>query len=177
MTSVTRQNLIDQLRADEPTAIKELYQNCFKICAQFVLNNGGSLEDARDNFQEALYRFIKQIRKPDFELKRDVNSYLLTINRNLWIKQRQKKQHLNVEDIDFQYAEPANVEEKMVQQEEVQDLRQKIMQLPHSCRQIIILSFYDELKDAKIAELMKYSLQFIRQKRRRCIRYLRQVYS
>ena len=73
--------------------IKQWYEDVFPKAATFVKSRGGSLEKARDIFQEAVIIYYEKL-NGEFDLKENDNAYLIGIVRNLWLKSlRNSKQH------------------------------------------------------------------------------------
>lgn len=82
---------LKQLREGKSDAIKKLYTIAYASCANMIISNNGSQEDARDMFQEALLIFIKKLQTHDFKLTAQPKTYLYAVCRNLWLKQLQKR--------------------------------------------------------------------------------------
>ena len=65
---------------------KELYEVAFPKVAKFVANRGGSFEDARDIFHDALVILYEKMTSDNVELKTSQEFYLIGISKHLWIR-------------------------------------------------------------------------------------------
>src|SRR5690349_10285755 len=63
----------------------ELYEKTFPMVARFVSNRRGSLQDAKDIFQDALVIFYEKRTQGKFETVSD-EAYVLGISKHLWIR-------------------------------------------------------------------------------------------
>jgi len=176
--AIWKNQLIEQLRSEDREAVNKLYELAFFNCSSFVTNNNGTREDARDIFQEALFVLIKNIRKSNFEIKYSLKAYLLGITRNLWLKHLKKnKTDLT---IDEKPVEIAMIDDNEIQQKKELEEKHKLLyscmkRLKADCRKLLELTFYEKMPDKEIAPVLAYSLEFVRQKRRRCIKGLKKL--
>ena len=87
--------LIDRLRNVEEQAIEELYQEVFEKFWIYIRARGGSMEDARDIFQEELVRLLEEVHKRDIE---NVKGYLFRMLTNRWGKSQKKTRIISMDD-------------------------------------------------------------------------------
>lgn len=174
--------LLNKIRQGDNQAITQLYQIAFKYCASFVLRNNGTMDDAKDFFQEALFAFIKKLRQEeDFTIDHDIKAYLYTITRNLWLKRLRtdKKSGLQLSmdesDSPIVLIEDNQIEEKKELEAKHQQLYDGLKDLKGDCQQLLKLTFFEKKGDRDIAQIMDYSYEFVRQKRKRCIKSLKKL--
>lgn len=70
----------------------ELYEVAFPKVAKFVANRGGSFEDARDIFHDALVILYERMTNNKVELKTSQEFYLIGISKHLWIRKFKDEQ-------------------------------------------------------------------------------------
>jgi hypothetical protein len=63
---------------------REHYDQSFLQTARFVSKRGGTLEDAKDIFHDALIVLHDKILQTDFELRISEEAYMMGIVKNLW---------------------------------------------------------------------------------------------
>lgn len=100
------------LRENDSATLEELYRECSPNITQWVLNNSGTVADARDLFQEALISLHSSAHKPGFVLSCPISALLFTICRNQWVSQlRGKKREEEVRKVEAEryLPEPATV--------------------------------------------------------------------
>jgi len=133
------------LRENDSATLEELYQACSPGITQWVLNNNGTIADARDLFQEALISLHRSAHKADFQLTCPISALLFTICRNQWISQlRGKKKEAEVRKVEAEryLPEPATVSayERWENDElEKQRLDKALSQLSETCQKLLRL--------------------------------------
>src|SRR5687767_10507225 len=68
----------------------ELYTTVFPGVALFVRKMGGTFDDARDVFQDALVIYYEKRARPDSEPEHQEEAYVFGIARHLWYKKFRK---------------------------------------------------------------------------------------
>lgn len=175
--------VIRGIRLGNNQVIKKLYDDYFHYATAFVGNNGGELDDRKEIFQEALIALYSAALNPDFVIKTKVKFYLAGIVHNLWVnelenrkktailKQIRKAEVSNTLDDDFQQI----LKEKIYLEEQYGKLDLALNSLGEDCKTLIDYTFFEKLKDKEISPLMNYSLEFVRQKRSRCLKKLKKI--
>lgn len=69
----------------------DLYKAAFPLTAAFVSKMGGTLEDARDIFQDALVIYYEKSLQPRFNTPLAAEAYILGIAKHLWIRKFRKQ--------------------------------------------------------------------------------------
>ena len=64
--------------------ITRLYETCFPPVARFIRKKGGTLEEAKDLFQDGIVIYYEQVVKGQTTIQSDESQYLLGIVRHLW---------------------------------------------------------------------------------------------
>lgn len=165
---------LEAIKLGESRAIRKLYEDGFPSCSRLILNNNGSMEDAQDLFQEAILIFIKKLKQADFQLSASPSTFIYAITRNLWLKQlrqRGKKALLIVDDEDkhLQLPNIEGLEEVYEREEKHLAIENAMRSLSNECQSIIMHYYFDKLPLARIAELLDYSKNFIKVKKKRCM--------
>lgn len=164
-----------QLQQGESKAIKTLYQIAYPSCANMIVSNNGSEEDARDLFQEAILVFIKKLQLPDFELTAQPKTYIYAVCRNLWLKQLQKRKKTKAI---IQIDDPNNlipliqideIEEKKAVEEKHELIGEILSQANEDCKQLLVAFYFKKMSLKEIAETMNYSSGFVKVKKKRCM--------
>lgn len=82
--------LLNGLSANDTGAVEEIYRKNFGVIQAFIVKSGGSYEDARDVFQEAIVVLFQNAQSDSFELTSSLKTYLYSVSRRLWLKKVQK---------------------------------------------------------------------------------------
>jgi DNA-directed RNA polymerase specialized sigma24 family protein len=65
-------------------SLEKLYKSVFPSAAKFVSGKGGSFDDAKDIFQEALVIYLEKKTNKKFVLRDSAEVYILGIAKHLW---------------------------------------------------------------------------------------------
>ncbi len=99
------QALLKGLANNDSKAVEMLYKSHFGMIQHFVTNNNGSLDDARDIFQEAMITLYEKVQTDSFSLTCQIKTYLFSICKHLWLKRLQQM---------GRYSTPLSTEEESV---------------------------------------------------------------
>ncbi len=84
------QNLLKALANNDSRATETIYKDNFNMVLNFILNNNGSYDEARDIFQEAMITLYQKAKSESFVLTSQIKTYLYSICRRLWLKRLQQ---------------------------------------------------------------------------------------
>jgi len=141
-------NTIDRTTQRQELFIR-LYKRAFPVVARYISRMGGSFDEAKDVFQDALVAYYeKVVASPD--LFTNDMAYLVGTAKNLWLKRyRQNNQHVpldNVEIFDEGSENPSN-----------NRLMRFLETAGKKCMDLLKGFYYDELPLTEIAEHFGYS--------------------
>lgn len=176
-------DIVVGLKNGERFAFDWVYQHCFAKATSYLRQHRGSAQDAEDFFQEALFVLVKKLRDPEFELTASCSTFLYTVVRNLWLYHQRKAGRIisTQEDQFLQLAESAGMafwhssEEKLAQAEQIEQVKSAFPGLSAECRQFLLLNYFEYKDDAEIAEIMNYTPEFVKVKRFRCLKKLKEI--
>lgn len=86
------QDLLKGLAQDKREAVETIYKQHYNMVQSMVLNNSGTIEEAKDIFQEAIIVLYEKTRSGNFELNCLIKTYLYSVSRRLWLKRLQQIQ-------------------------------------------------------------------------------------
>jgi RNA polymerase sigma factor (sigma-70 family) len=84
--------LLEGLAADDRGSIEAIYRAYYSMVQSFVLNNNGTVADARDIFQESMIVLYEKANQPGFTLHCQLRTYLYSVCKRLWLKRLQQMQ-------------------------------------------------------------------------------------
>lgn len=167
---------LNLLKSGDRATFRELYASVFPPCSNLILNNNGTMNDARDIFQESLMILVKNLRQEGFELSCNVKTYIYSIMRNLWLKRLNKQKRGGLSLV---IDEPADMKYILIQEDELTEKKEKEKQLDvvaevlkdfkEDCQKILTAFYFKKQSMKEIAAAMNYTNQFIRVKKVRCM--------
>lgn len=90
---MTHEIVFDKSAARREKLITELYQSAFPTVAKYISKMGGSFDDAKDIFQDALVIYYEKAVNSDLSLHNSEKAYLLGIAKHLWFKKFKGDRH------------------------------------------------------------------------------------
>lgn len=105
--------LLTGLAKNDKNSIEAIYRENYSSIQSFVLNNNGSVDDARDIFQEAMIVLYEKSKLESFSLNCQIKTYVFSICRRLWLKRLQQLGKFS--------TQVENLEEIIPVEEEIED--------------------------------------------------------
>jgi len=160
-------------------AIAFTYQQYSKTVSSFIINNGGSQQDADDIFQETVIAFINTVQKGNYRMEAGIPTFLVAISKNLWYKEIKKKDRSEYREKVFEIgrgSEELDVSNDISDREMKKELRELLDKLGDSCKKILMLFYYDNLSMKEIVEHLHYeNEQVVRNKKYKCLKELTEL--
>lgn len=85
------EGLLKGLAANDSNSIETIYRENYLAIQAFIVNNSGDPDDARDIFQEAMIILFEKARSSSFTLSCQLQTYLYSVCRRLWLKRLQRQ--------------------------------------------------------------------------------------
>ena len=148
------QEIIELLKSEKRNkAFLKLYKNYSQV-EKMIVSKGGSKEDAKDIFQEALIVFYEKVNRTDFELTSTISTYLYSVCRFLWKDQLIKRKGKETEDLSFEFSseEETEFQAAVDREEKYKQLESVITQIGEKCLELLKLFYYQGFKMAEIAK-------------------------
>lgn len=89
-TQLTDDQFIDGLRANNNEILNALYKKYYHLVLKLVVNNSGNSDLAQDLYQETIIAVYENVQKPQFQLNCQLQTYIYSIAKRLWLKQLKK---------------------------------------------------------------------------------------
>jgi RNA polymerase sigma factor (sigma-70 family) len=81
---------VEGLAAGSSAVLNALYKKYFNIVLKFILSNNGSHDSAADVYQETIIVVYQNAQKPGFTLSCQLQTYIYSIAKKLWLKELHK---------------------------------------------------------------------------------------
>lgn len=135
-----------------------LYKEAFPLVARYIAKMGGSLDDARDIFQDALVIYYEKRMERKLILQYSEKTYVFGISRHLWNKRY--KETLGKDPIDpfnFDLEGHASAMENVDKQICASSLFKLLQSSGKKCMELLSAFYYDKVPMEKIAEQFGFS--------------------
>lgn len=148
--------IIELLRQGKQNkAFLKLYKNYPQV-EKLILSKGGSKEDAKDVFQEALIIFYEKVMHTNFQLTAAIGTYLYSVCRFIWKDEFVKRKGKSTVVVDFEFSaeEENEFQEAIEREKQFKQIESILNQIGEKCLQLLKLFYYDGLKMKIIASKM-----------------------
>ena len=156
----TEDQFIDGLRTGNNEVLSALYKKYYNIVLKFIVNNSGTQEAAQDIYQETIIVLYENVQKPGFELNCQLQTYIFSIAKRLWLKQLKKssKTFLFKEDGENELADVSEeITEHLNKEVELDKLTQSLTELGEPCATLIKDFYVHKLSMDEISEKFGYT--------------------
>lgn len=150
------QDYINAILKGESDQIARIYRQLFPMIRDMVWKNGGSDQDAKDLFQDAIMVVYQAAKKPEFKLTSQFSTYLYGIAWNLWRGRLKKKSNSEVmisEDAQYIADDLPEFDHLKLERQSLFD--NAFSQLGEDCQKLLLL-FFQKIPMEEIAEKMGY---------------------
>ena len=148
------QNLFGDTPAEREKHFMYLYKKAFPAVAKYISKKGGTFDEAKDIFQDALVVLYEKTITQFLNLHLNEQAYLFGVSKNLWIQKF--KSNINQIPIDTDLDDYYFIEEENMQPSPA-TLMRYLETAGQKCMEILKAFYYDNLPVNKIAELFGYS--------------------
>jgi RNA polymerase sigma factor (sigma-70 family) len=140
--------------------ISYVYKHYFPLTESYILNNGGSREDAQDKFQDGMRVVFERLRSADFKLTSTFGTYLFSVCKKLWLYElRKRKDKYPVwlpDDADIPDPDEDTFELEILQIRQDALYRKHFDNLDEGCKELLRL-FLKGLPFKEIREIMGFA--------------------
>lgn len=150
-------NYVSAILSGDRAELTQMYAALFPFIRRLVKDLGGSDEDAKDVFQDAVIVVYEKAKKPDFELTSKFSTYFYGICNNIWRSRQQKKSASEVTIPDHAKFIPDDSSDVDILQIERNKLFYKTLRLMGKNCQKLLELFFQKLSMVEIAREMGYA--------------------
>ena len=178
---LTDAEYVEGLRNNDSLVLKALYKKFFNIVLKYVLNNSGSEQEAKDVYQESIIVLYHNAQKPEFTLNCQLQTYIFSIAKRLWLKQIGRNNHL-VKLGDREAEQDANVSAEIEQHElkekEYDRMNASLEKLGEPCNTLLTDFYLRKMNMEELAEKFGYTnADNAKNQKYKCLQRLKKIFS
>jgi RNA polymerase sigma-70 factor (ECF subfamily) len=172
--------LMDAIKANDEHTLKLIYKDNFYKTQQYILNNSGSVDEAKDIFQEAFVTVWENIQDNKFVPQNTsaLNGYLYTVAKNKWLNhlnsvrfKKTKSYDTNKHTIDTETVDVKN--NTFEKEKDVNTVTNAFNRLGEACKKLLEAFYYENKSLRDIAKIFEITEASARNKKYRCTEQLR----
>lgn len=151
--------ILDGFWKDDYKTIAEFYENEFSKIAFIITKNNGTIEDAKDVFQDAVVILMDNFTWGKLDLINcSLGTYIYSISRNLWYSQlRAIKKEKEFVDLEQHNAVDISADYYTEEPEDYERVNSAISGLGKPCKELLELFYFENHSWETIAMVMGYS--------------------
>lgn len=164
------------VKNNDGQALKQVYHDNYKPVEQYILQNSGTRDDARDIYQEAFVAVWRNIQLEKFSPQHEgsLSAYILQVSKNKWISQLRSAANKNTISLDHHPAD--NAEETL--QEDNHHIAMVALQfkkLGDNCRELLSRFYYKKESLKNIGSSFNWTEATAKNNKYRCLEKLRNL--
>lgn len=152
-------DIIAGLRNGDSKVLEIIYKQHYPAILHFVIQNNGTDQDAKDIYQEAILVLYEKLRQEHFLLTCQVQTFIYSVCRRLWLKKLREKGKYTGKIEDFESFIP--FEEEDLQNEETElkmgAMQEALAKIGEPCKTLLTDFYIGKLSMQEIAEKMGYT--------------------
>jgi RNA polymerase sigma factor (sigma-70 family) len=90
--------LLQGLARNDKKAVETIYKENYNLVQALVVNNNGTVDDAKDVFQEAMIVLFEKVQTGSFELNCQIGTFVYSVSRRIWLKRLMQQNRLSIAD-------------------------------------------------------------------------------
>lgn len=151
--------LLKGLAKNDRKAVETIYKEHYNMVQAMVVKNNGTIDDAKDIFQEAMIVLYEKVKSDSFELSCQIKTYLYSVSRRLWLKKLMSQSRLIIaEEADHELVSVDDqVEEHEKLQVEFVMMEKAINSLGEPCKSLLEAFYLKKKSMQEIASGFGYT--------------------
>ena len=176
-----QEELINAIKSNNSIALKEFYISNYKKIELLILKNSGTVDDAKDIYQEAFICVWNHLRNNEFTPTSNsaLNGYLFTIAKNKWMDTLRSAKHKKTRPLTPERSLFIKNEEDYstdeIKSKKLQITMQAFKNLGQPCKQLLTTFYFDKKSLRDIAANLSLDEASVRNKKYRCMEKLRTI--
>lgn len=173
MTNFNDKEILAGIRNGNKQVLQYVYSECFNSIRHLVCFNRGTLDEARDVFQDALVIICERSMDEEFTLVCSFRTFLYAIARNIWFRRLSEKVHcmhheMEIPDTRYMPSDDSIEYKATVQEERMILYQHHFEKLTESCKAIIQMML-EKASTKRIMQIMKFSsIAYTRKRKYQC---------
>lgn len=173
-------DFVEGLKLGDDLVLKALYKKYYNLVLKLVVSNSGSSEAAQDVYQETIIVLYEKCKDPEFKLNCQLQTYIYSVARNLWLKQLKK--HGNVGELKEYHQEVyedsgLDIKAHISKEESIQKAFKSLEELGEPCASLIKDFYIKKMNMDEISEKFGYTnADNAKNQKYKCLQRLKRLY-
>ncbi len=174
---VTEEDILLLLQNGDEKVLRQVYRQHYQMVVNLVMNNGGSLQEAKDVYQEVVIIFYEKVKEVDFELKCRIKTFLYSVARRIWLKQLQRKNRFTSNLSDTEEYQEVAWEEVGKKEDQFNAMHVALEAIGEPCRSILKDFYMNNQSMEEITEKFGYTnADNAKNQKYKCLKRLKKMF-
>ncbi len=172
-----RPPLVERLKSDDENTLNALYAANYKTLEFYVLRNNGSVDDAKDIYQEAFLAVWRNVQLDRFTPndEGDFAAYLIRVAKNKWIDELRKNKTKQTASVEGAYGTDPAIDELTDETDTYIDaVKKQYRYLGARCRELLGRFYFRKQSLREIAAVFEWTEASAKNNKYRCLKQLRE---
>lgn len=181
-TAQRQHTLLDAFLFNKEVLLKDFYIAEYPKTKYYILKNGGTLDNAKDVFQDAFFACWKKLStgQSSPKNKAEIEAYLFTTAKNKWIDQIRvsgKKKTISIDENAHQLPadEATPITEAHEKEKQLTITLTAFENLGQACKDLLTWFYFHKMSLKAIAESLDMEEASAKNKKYRCIQRLKEL--
>lgn len=168
INNISNATYLKGIADNDLSILKKIYSESLPEVVKYVKRNSGTLDDAKDVFQEGILVIYKKVKEDKLVLTTEFHVFLFIVCKRIWLKKIKKKSNKEVtlEGLE-EYGIEDNFEEQFIQTRKWKLFNEKFQLLAEECREVLKM-FFKGASGKDISDKMGYSPEYAKRKKYKC---------
>ena len=168
LDKITNDEYLEGIAKNDLSVLKKIYEQSLPEVVKYVKRNSGTVEDAKDIFQEGILVVFRKVKSNTLKLTTDFHVFLFIVCKRIWLKKLKKRGIKEVTlEPNREFVLEENLEERFVQSRKWSLFNEKFQQLAEECRKVLKMLFNGK-SGKEIAKTMGYTEDYAKRKKYKC---------
>ena len=151
--------LLEGLAVSDKKAVETIYRDNYNMVQALVINNNGSIDDAKDIFQETVIVLYEKVRSGSFELNCQIKTFVYSVTRRLWLKRLQQQNRYTTPGDNIEMVVPVEevLEDHEQRNAEFELMEKAINNLGEPCKSLLEAYYLQKQNMQTIASSFGYT--------------------
>lgn len=168
MDTTTNTEYLRGIANNDFSVLQKIYEQSLPEVIRYVKKNSGTLDDAKDVFQEGIMVIFKKVKEDRLVLTTSFHAFLFMVCKRIWLKKLKRKGYKEVPfEEDWEFSIEEDLEETFLHSQKWALFNRKFAALTAECQQVLKMLF-NGISSKEIAEKMGYTEDYAKRKKYKC---------
>lgn len=177
---LTEENLVNGIRIHDNKTLEWLYKQYYPTVRNYVIQNSGDADDAKDIFQDGIIALWDNIQNKKYESRSDkgIGAYLIQICKFRWLERTKSARFRKTKEWNDNYDQPVDDSRiaGLMNTEVVNYATGLMNKLGEKCQEILTLFYYEKKSMQEIGSALVMQPDSVKNEKYRCMQRLKKLH-